>query len=145
MVTVLFACTHNAGRSQMAAALFNLAADPGRARAISAGTQPAARVHPGVVAAMLDLGVDLAGAAPRRLTPELAAQSNWLVTMGCGEECPVVPGIRREDWPVADPKDRPADQVRAIRDDIGRRVAALVDREGWRVMIGPCRLSSERR
>lgn len=133
MVTVLFACTHNAGRSQMAAALFNLAADPARARAISAGTRPAARVHPRVVAAMLDLGIDLAGATPQRLTPALAARPNWLVTMGCGEECPVVPGVRREDWPIADPKERSADEVRAIRDEIGRRVGALIDREGWRV------------
>jgi len=129
--TVLFACVHNAGRSQMAAALFNRLADPARARAISAGTRPGDRVHPEVVAVMAELGVDLAAARPRRLDDALARQAELLVTMGCGEECPVVPGLRREDWPLADPRGQPPARVRALRDDIAARVRALVEREGW--------------
>lgn len=126
MITVLFACVHNAGRSQMAAALFNRLADPSRARAVSAGTQPAARVHPEAVTAMREVGIDLANAQPRKLTPELASGVRVLVTMGCGEECPFVPGARIEDWPIQDPKGQPIDEVRGIRDEIDRRVRALV-------------------
>src|SRR5688572_13046265 len=111
MTTVIFACVHSAGRSQMAAAFFNRLADPARARAISAGTQPAAAVHPVVVEVMGELGIDLKDAQPRRLTPELASEAQLLVTMGCGEECPVVPGLRRDDWPLDDPKGRPLDEV----------------------------------
>ncbi|MFN8544891.1 MAG: arsenate reductase ArsC [Candidatus Binatia bacterium] len=133
MTVVIFACVHNAGRSQMAAAFFGRLADPGRARAISAGTAPAAAVHPEVVRAMGEVGIDLTRAAPTRLTEELARGAQLLVTMGCGESCPLVPGLRRVDWAVADPKGRPLDAVRAIRDDIRRRVAALVTAEGWRV------------
>jgi arsenate reductase len=131
MKTVVFACVHNAGRSQMAAALFNRMADPAKARAISAGTRPGTRVHPEVVAAMAEIGIDLAGAAPKQLTPELADGAAFLITMGCGDECPVVPGAVRDDWPLPDPKGRPIAEVRAIRDEIRRRVEALVAREGW--------------
>jgi arsenate reductase len=136
MKTVMFACTHNAGRSQMAAAFFNALADPARARAISAGTEPAERVHPEVVAAMQEVGLSLDGARPRRLTPELAEGVAWLVTMGCGEACPVVPGARREDWPVEDPKGRPLGEVRAIRDEVRRRVEKLIAAERWTATRG---------
>ncbi len=129
---VIFACVHNAGRSQMAAALFNLGADPERARAISAGTAPGARVHPEVVVAMRELGVDLSSATPQRLTDELARGAAMLVTMGCGEACPVVPGLEREDWPLQDPKGQPIERVREIRDDIDARVTALLSARGWR-------------
>ncbi len=131
MKTVIFACVHNAGRSQMAAALFDQLADPAAARAVSAGTRPAERVHPEVVEAMAEVGIDLAGARPRLLTPELAGQADLLITMGCGDECPFVPGLRRDDWPLPDPKRQPIERVRAIRDDIRRRVAELLDAEGW--------------
>jgi arsenate reductase len=127
--TVLFACLQNAGRSQMAAAFFNAIADPAEARAISAGTRPADRVHPEVVTVMREVGIDLADAKPRMLTPDLAATANILVTMGCGEECPLVPGVRREDWEIADPKGLPVDRVREIRDEIRSRVTALERRE----------------
>lgn len=126
--TILFACIHNAGRSQMAAAWLNLLADPERARAISAGTEPGARVHPEVVAAMREVGVDLASLQPTKLTDELAASASLLVTMGCGEVCPVVPGLEREDWPLSDPKGRPIEEVRLIRDDIRGRVVELLGR-----------------
>ena len=126
MITVLFACVHNAGRSQIAAALFNKYADPSQARAISAGTQPAARVHPEVVAAMKQRGIDVSNATPRQLTPELASQSNWLITMGCGDECPVVPGVKRDDWPIQDPKGQDRNTVDRIIDDIDRCVRHLV-------------------
>ena len=132
MTTVLFACVHNAGRSQMAAAFFNRLADPTRAIAISAGTEPGARVHPEVVRAMEEAGFDLAGVRPRRLTEALARTVQVLVTMGCGDACPVVPGLVPEDWPLPDPKGRPLKVVRAIRDEIQQRVMQLVDRGGWR-------------
>jgi arsenate reductase len=131
MQTVIFACVHNAGRSQMAAAFFNALTDPAKARALSAGTEPAERVHPEVVAAMEEAGIDLAGAKPRRLTRDLAAQGSLLVTMGCGDACPVVPGLRRDDWPLLDPKGKPAEQVRGIREEIRERVRALVAENGW--------------
>jgi arsenate reductase len=131
MKTVLFACVHNAGRSQMAAALFNKMADPTRATAVSAGTEPAARVHPEVVAAMREVGIDLAAAVPRRLTDDLAAGVDMLVTMGCGEACPVVHGVERDDWPLEDPKGHPIERVREIRDDVERRVRRLVDDRRW--------------
>jgi arsenate reductase len=132
MKTVLFACIHNAGRSQMAAALFNLEADPAKARAISAGTEPGPRVHPEVVGAMKELGVDLGGLQPTKLTNDLASQAQILITMGCGEACPNVPGLRRDDWPLEDPKGKPIERVRQIRDDVARRVRQLVEKEGWR-------------
>jgi arsenate reductase len=128
---VLFACVHNAGRSQMAAAFFNVLADPGKAAAISAGTRPGSRVHPEIVDVMREVGVDLASVMPRLLTPELGAGAALLVTMGCGEECPYLPGVERDDWPLPDPKGRPLDEVRAIRDDIRTRVAALIEARGW--------------
>jgi arsenate reductase len=128
---VIFACVHNAGRSQMAAALFNAAADPARARATSAGTHPAERVHPEVVTAMRELGTELSGATPQRLTVELTRGARLLVTMGCGEECPVVPGLERLDWPLRDPRGAGLETVRAIRDEIAGRVAALVAERGW--------------
>jgi arsenate reductase len=126
MITVLFACVHNAGRSQIAAALFNKYADPSQARAISAGTQPASRVHPEVVDAMTARGIALATATPQKLTSELASTATWLITMGCGDECPVVPGMRRDDWPIADPKGQPAAAVNAIIDDIDARVREFI-------------------
>jgi arsenate reductase len=129
--TVIFACVHNAGRSQMAAAFFNALADPDKARAVSAGTQPGERVHPEVQSAMAEVGIDLSGARPQRLTDELARSAGWLITMGCGEACPHVPGLRREDWPLEDPKGKPVERVREIRDEVRARVSALLSREGW--------------
>lgn len=128
--TYCFACVHNAGRSQMAAAWFESLADPAKATAVSAGTQPGEQVHPEVVAVMKEVGLDLAGRTPRLLDDTLARSVDLMVTMGCGEECPVVPGARREDWPLPDPKGQPYDIVRAIRDEIRRRVEDLVRREG---------------
>jgi arsenate reductase (thioredoxin) len=130
MTTVLFACVHNAGRSQMAAAFFNRLADPARAQAISAGTEPGPRVHPEVVAVMREEGIDLSSAPTRRLTSELAEQAQILVTMGCGDQCPVVPGAKRDDWPLEDPKGQPVERVREIRDEIRRRVEDLIRVEG---------------
>jgi arsenate reductase len=135
MKTYLFACIHNAGRSQIAAAWLNRLADPTRARGVSAGTEPGTRVHPEVLEVMRESGVDLAAATPQRLTEALARQANLLITMGCGESCPVVPGLRREDWPLEDPKGKPIERVREIRDDIRSRVEALIEREG----VGPAR------
>ena len=126
MTTVLFACVHNAGRSQMAAAFFNARADPAKARAISAGTQPADRVHAVVVQAMQEADVPLRSHPPRLLTPEIARQADWLITMGCGEQCPIVPGVKRDDWPLDDPANQPIERVREIRDDIRARVDTLV-------------------
>jgi arsenate reductase len=124
MANVLFVCLHNAGRSQMSEALFERAAE-GRHRARSAGTQPAERVHPEVVEVMRELGIDLAGRKPAKLTTELAEWADVVVTMGCGDECPYIPGRRYLDWELTDPKGLPAGVVRGIRDDIGRRVGAL--------------------
>ena len=129
MKTYIFACVHNAGRSQMAAAFFRSIADPAKARAISAGTAPGDRVHPEVVTVMREAGIDLADAAPQKLTPELAAGGNVLVTMGCGDACPYVPGMRIEDWPLPDPKGQPLDVVRRIRDEVRARVQELIRRE----------------
>jgi arsenate reductase len=131
METVVFACVHNAGRSQMAAAFFNALCDPARARAVSAGTAPADRVHPAVAATMGEAGFDLSTARPTRLTDGLARGAALLVTMGCGETCPIVPGVSREDWDLPDPKDRPLDEVRRIRDAIRGRVVALARSRGW--------------
>jgi arsenate reductase len=129
--TVLFACVHNAGRSQMAAALFNLLADPERAQAISAGTEPGPRVHPEVVNVMRERGVDLAATVPQRLTDDLGARASLLVTMGCGEACPVVAGLERDDWPLEDPKAKPVARVREIREEIEQRVPSLLRARGW--------------
>jgi protein-tyrosine-phosphatase len=126
MATVLFVCLHNAGRSQMSAALFERAA-AGRHRALSAGSvaDPAGKVHPEVVDVMREVGVDLADRRPQRLTTELAQQADLVVTMGCGDTCPYIPGTRYVDWDLPDPKGRPTDEVRALRDDIAARVEAL--------------------
>jgi arsenate reductase len=129
MKTYLFACIHNAGRSQMAAAWLDRLADPARARAISAGTAPGARVHPEVLATMREVGIDLSRATPTLLTDELARSAVMLITMGCGEACPAVPGLRREDWPLEDPKGKPIERVREIRDEVRARVEELIARE----------------
>lgn len=131
MNTVIFACIHNAGRSQMAAAWFNALADSKKARAISAGTDPGTRVHPEVLDAMREVGVDLSDRKPQKLTDDLARAAQMLITMGCGEQCPIVPGLRREDWPLEDPKGKPLGRVREIRDDVRERVLGLLRREGW--------------
>lgn len=123
---VLFACVHNAGRSQMAAALLNHLADPAQVRAISAGTQPAERVHPIVTEVMREVGIDLSSSQPQRLTPELAARADFLITMGCGDECPIIPGLKRDDWPLRDPKGQPIERVREIRDEIRARVEQIL-------------------
>jgi protein-tyrosine-phosphatase len=125
MATALFVCLHNAGRSQMSQALFERAA-AGRHRALSAGTTPGERVHPEVVEVMRELGIDLARRKPQRLTTELAQQADVIVTMGCGDECPYIPGKRYVDWDLPDPKGRPIEEVRATRDEITRRVEALL-------------------
>ena len=125
MANVLFVCLHNAGRSQMSAALFERAAG-GRHQARSAGTTPGAAVHPEVVEAMGELGVDVSGNHPRKLTEEDARWADVVVTMGCGDECPYIPGRRYLDWELDDPKGRPIEEVRATRDEIGRRVGELV-------------------
>lgn len=131
MKTVLFACIHNAGRSQMAAAWFNALVDPAKARGISAGTEPGPRVHPEVLTAMREVGIDLERAKPQKLTDELASTASILVTMGCGETCPVIPGLPRMDWPLEDPKGKPVERVREIRDEVRDRVTKLLAAEGW--------------
>jgi protein-tyrosine-phosphatase len=123
--TVLFVCLHNAGRSQMSAALFEREAGDEH-RALSAGTTPGDQVHPEVVDVMREIGIDLSGRRPVLLTRELAEQAEVIVTMGCGDECPYIPGKRYLDWELPDPKGRPLDEVRATREEIGRRVRALV-------------------
>jgi protein-tyrosine-phosphatase len=128
MSTVLFVCLHNAGRSQMSQALFEQAA-AGRHRALSAGSvaDPDGRVHPQVVDVMREVGIDLAGRRPQRLTTELAEEADVVVTMGCGDSCPFIPGKRYVDWELPDPKGRPLEEVRATRDEIGRRVRRLLE------------------
>jgi arsenate reductase (thioredoxin) len=132
MNTVLFACVHNAGWSQMAAAWFNLLSDANKARAISAGTDPGPRVHPEVVTAMNEVGVDLSVSPTSKMTSEVAGRAHMLITMGCGDQCPVVPGLRRDDWPLQDPKGKALDQVRRIRDEIRDRVIQLLEAHDWR-------------
>ncbi len=128
MATALFVCLHNAGRSQMSAALFEQAA-AGRHEALSAGSEadPAGRVHPQVVEVMREVGIELSGRPPQRLSTELAEQADVVVTMGCGDACPYIPGKRYLEWDLPDPKGRPADEVRGLREDITRRVRELVD------------------
>lgn len=128
---VVFACIHNAGRSQMAAAFFNALADPERAHAVSAGTRPSSRVHEGVVHVMREVGIDLEGMKPQLLTFEIAREAELLITMGCHETCPNVPGLRQRDWTLEDPKGLRLDEVRSIRDDVRARVQRLVETEGW--------------
>ncbi len=121
----MFVCLHNAGRSQMSQALFERTA-AGRHEARSAGTAPVERVHPAVVAVMDELGIDLSGRTPQLLTRELAEWADVVVTMGCGDQCPLVPGVRYVDWELPDPAGRPVDEVRATRDEIDRRVHGLL-------------------
>lgn len=131
MDTVLFACIHNAGRSQMAAAWFNKLCDGEKAVAISAGTQPGERVHHSVVDAMLEVGVDLSNVRPKLLTTEVAQRATLLVTMGCGDACPYVPGLKKLDWPLEDPKGQSVETVRKIRDEIRQRVLDLGREKNW--------------
>jgi arsenate reductase len=125
MATALFVCLHNAGRSQMSQALFERAAE-GRHSALSAGTTPGERVHPEVIEVMRELGIDLADRVPQALTVALAEQADVVVTMGCGDACPYIPGKRYLDWDLPDPKGRPIEEVRATREEIQRRVSTLV-------------------
>jgi arsenate reductase (thioredoxin) len=129
MQTYIFACVHNAGRSQMAAAFFNQLAASEMARAISAGTEPGSRVHPEVLEVMQEVGINLSDAQPQLLTQELAQAGSMLITMGCREKCPYVPGLRREDWPLRDPKGLPLDDVRKVRDEVRQRIVDLIRRE----------------
>ena len=133
MARVIFACVHNAGRSQMASAFFNSLADPERVTAVSAGTAPGERVHPEVLSAMKEIEIDLSGAKPKKLTADLCAGAELLVTMGCGEACPTVPGLAVEDWPLRDPKGQPVELVREIRDEIRVRVHALIEARDWQL------------
>jgi arsenate reductase len=115
----------------MAAAWFNALADKTKVQAISAGTEPGPSVHPEVLQAMREVGIDLAGVSPRRLTDDLAKDSTILITMGCGEQCPHIPGLRRMDWPLEDPKGKPVERVREIREEVKSRVTELLRAEGW--------------
>ena len=124
MARVLFVCLHNAGRSQMSRALFERAA-AGRHEAESAGTEPAEHVHPEVVEVMREIGVELSGRTPQRLSDELAEWADVIVAMGCGDACPYIPGKRYIDWDLPDPKGFPLEEVRALRDDIAQRVETL--------------------
>lgn len=126
MATVLFVCLHNAGRSQMSAALLEREA-AGQHTALSAGTTPGEHVHPEVVEVMRELGIDLSDRRPQLLTRELAEQADVVVTMGCGDECPYIPGKRYLDWELPDPNGRPLAEVRATRDEIARRIRLLID------------------
>ena len=128
---VVFACVANAGRSQMAAAFFNQLAKASRARAISAGTRPGQAVHPEVITAMGEKGIDVSKATPQYLSTDLAKDAHILITMGCGDECPLIPGVERDDWPLEDPKGKPPETVRRIRDEIQKRVADLVRERKW--------------
>lgn len=131
MLKVIFACVHNAGRSQMAAAFLNHLADPQKAEALSAGTEPGERVHPEVQSVMQEVGIDFSGAKPRKLTEELAQSAKFLFTMGCGEKCPYVPGLHRDDWPLRDPKGLSVEEVRAIRDEVKQPVQELIEQESF--------------
>ena len=135
MAHVLFVCLHNAGRSQMSQALFERAA-AGRHTAASAGTTPGDRVHPEVIEVMRELGIDLSGRQPRLLTRPLAEQADVVVTMGCGDECPYVPGKRYLEWELPDPAGRPIDEVRSTRDEIARRIEQLVSELGSTISSG---------
>ena len=128
---VVFACVVNAGRSQMAAAFFNTLADPTRARAISAGTRPEKAVHPEVISAMGEKGIDLSTARPQYLSTDLIKDAHIVITMGCGDDCPLIPGVERDDWPMDDPKGRPLETVRRIRDEIAKKVAELIRERKW--------------
>jgi arsenate reductase len=131
MNTVIFACVHNAGRSQMAAAWFDALADGAVARAGIRPRRDGARVHPEVLEAMREVGIDLSSRTPQKLTDDLARGAQLLVTMGCGDQCPVVPGLARDDWPLEDPKGKPVARVRQIRDEVKARVESLLAARGW--------------
>jgi arsenate reductase len=131
VTTIVFACIQNAGRSQMAAAFFNELADPARARALSAGTRPARTVHPEVALTLREVGIELGTVKPQHLAEALEKGADWLITMGCGEECPVVPSAQRQDWPLPDPAGQPPERVREIRDEIRSRVAHFVAEQGF--------------
>jgi protein-tyrosine-phosphatase len=128
---VVFACVANAGRSQMAAALFNQLANPKRAHATSAGTRPADTVHAEVITVMRELDIDLSQARPQYLSTDLIKDAHIVITMGCGDECPLVPGVERDEWPLDDPREQAVEVVRRIRDDIRARVAALIKERRW--------------
>jgi arsenate reductase len=130
MRTFVFACVHNAGRSQMSAAFFNRYADPQQATAVSAGTQPGTHVHPVVVEVMREVGIDLSDARPQKLTADLARGAEMLITMGCGGECPYVLGLERDDWPLPDPQGKDLQAVRLIRDEIAARIERLIRDKG---------------
>jgi arsenate reductase len=129
---VVFACVANAGRSQMAAALFNTMANPRRARAVSAGTHPAEAVHPEVVTVMREMDIDISGARPQYLSGDITHDAHIIITMGCGDECPLVPGAERDDWPMDDPRGRPIETIRQIRDDIRKRIVSLIQERRWK-------------
>ena len=129
---VVFGCVANAGRSQMAAAFFNTLADPKRAYAVSAGTRPVAQVHPEVVDAMREAGIDLSRATPQYLSSDLCEGAHMLITMGCGDDCPLVPGLERDEWPLPDPQGQPLERVRQIREEIRKCVSALIQERKWR-------------
>lgn len=129
---VVFACIANAGRSQMAAAFFNTLANPARARAVSAGTRPTTAVHPEVVMVMQELGIDLSAAKPQYLSSDFTKDAHIVITMGCGDDCPLIPGVERDEWPLDDPKGQPAETVRRIRDEIKKRVTELVKERKWK-------------
>jgi len=131
MDILLSACVHNAGRSQMAAARFNKICDRAKASAISAGTDPSQLVHPEVVQVMKEEGIDLTGVKPQFLSTELAQKATLLVTMGCGDACPYIPGLKKLDWPLVDPEGKPLEVVRKIRDEIRGRVLALATERKW--------------
>ncbi|RPI57408.1 MAG: arsenate reductase ArsC [Acidobacteria bacterium] len=128
---VVFACVENAGRSQMAAAIFNQLANPRRAKAISAGTHPKDEVHPEVVAVMRELDIDISSARPQYLTIDLTRDAHILITMGCSDQCPLVSGVERDEWPLDDPREKPIETVRQIRDDIRARIVALIKERRW--------------
>ena len=129
---VVFACVANAGRSQMAAAFFNTLANPARARAISAGTRPETAVHREVVTVMQELSIDLSAAKPQYLSSDLTKDAHIVITMGCGDDCPLIPGVERDEWPLDDPKGQPLETVRRIRDEIKKRVTELVKERKWK-------------
>jgi arsenate reductase (thioredoxin) len=128
---VVFACVANAGRSQIAEAFFNTLADRKRAYAVSAGTDPAAAVHPEVVGVMAEVGIDLSRARPQYLSTELCRNAHIVITMGCREACPLIPGLEHEDWPMEDPKGQSIERVRRIRDEIKKCVSALIEERKW--------------
>ena len=131
MITVIFACVHNAGRSQMAAAFFNQFVDPKKARAISAGTQPLDQIHLRVKIAMSETGIELIGAKPKKLTADLAIEASYLITMGCKEACPFIPNATMMDWPFDDPNGKELEEVRLIRDKIKAKVLKFLAERLW--------------